>query len=91
MQRLINHNCFGSFIGYRKFGHNELDQPAFTQPHMQKIIDTMQPVYLKYMDKMYKDGVISQETEKERRSYYEKSLQEAYANSRQNKISMNQW
>jgi 2-oxoglutarate dehydrogenase E1 component len=25
-------------IGYRKFGHNELDQPAFTQPLMYKVV-----------------------------------------------------
>lgn len=46
-------------IGYRKFGHNELDQPAFTQPHMQRIIQGMKPVYLKYMDKMYAQKIIS--------------------------------
>lgn len=31
-------------IGYRKFGHNELDQPAFTQPMMYKIIQKHKPV-----------------------------------------------
>lgn len=31
-------------IGYRKMGHNELDQPMFTQPLMYKQIAKMQPV-----------------------------------------------
>jgi 2-oxoglutarate dehydrogenase E1 component len=30
-------------IGYRKYGHNELDQPAFTQPLMYKVVQRMKP------------------------------------------------
>ncbi|EGR28489.1 hypothetical protein IMG5_174430 [Ichthyophthirius multifiliis] len=78
-------------IGYRKFGHNELDQPAYTQPQMQKIINQKKPVYLQFMEKMLNQGIITKEQEKERRDYYEKILKEAYANSRQEKISPNEW
>lgn len=31
-------------IGYRKMGHNELDQPSFTQPLMYKQVAKMEPV-----------------------------------------------
>ena len=31
-------------IGYRKMGHNELDQPSFTQPLMYKVVNSMKPV-----------------------------------------------
>jgi 2-oxoglutarate dehydrogenase complex dehydrogenase (E1) component-like enzyme len=27
-------------IGYRKYGHNELDQPSFTQPFMYERVKT---------------------------------------------------
>lgn len=35
-------------IGYRRYGHNELDQPRFTQPLMYKVVEKMEPVEQKY-------------------------------------------
>jgi len=31
-------------VGYRKHGHNELDQPMFTQPQMYDVVKKMKPV-----------------------------------------------
>ena len=31
-------------IGFRKYGHNEVDEPAFTQPRMYEVIRSMKPV-----------------------------------------------
>jgi len=33
-----------NLLGYRRYGHNELDQPAFTQPTLYSIIDKHPPV-----------------------------------------------
>jgi len=35
-------------IGYRKMGHNELDQPSFTNPLLYNIVNKMENVRDKY-------------------------------------------
>jgi len=48
-------------MGYRKFGHNEGDEPRFTHPLMYSIIDKTEDVYHKYAKKLVAEGAISQE------------------------------
>jgi len=44
-------------IGYRKFGHNELDQPSFTQPLMYKVVNKMTPVRDIYRAQLIQEGI----------------------------------
>jgi len=46
-------------IGYRKYGHNEIDEPMFTQPQMYKKIAQMRPVLESYAAKLVKEGVVT--------------------------------
>ena len=46
-------------VGYRKYGHNELDQPMFTQPTMYKQIAKTRPVSELYQQRLVNEGVIS--------------------------------
>ena len=48
-------------IGYRRFGHNETDEPAYTQPQMYAKIKTHPPVRKLYADRLVADGVVTQE------------------------------
>ncbi len=48
-------------VGYRKHGHNEGDEPAFTQPGMYKEIDTHPPVRDLYMKKLLASGEFEKE------------------------------
>lgn len=47
-------------IGYRKYGHNEGDEPKFTQPLLYDRIGKQQNCYKKYTDKLLAEGVIDQ-------------------------------
>lgn len=46
---------------YRKLGHNEGDEPRFTQPVMYRIIDARPPVREKYLERLLALGGITQE------------------------------
>ncbi|MDQ3724525.1 MAG: multifunctional oxoglutarate decarboxylase/oxoglutarate dehydrogenase thiamine pyrophosphate-binding subunit/dihydrolipoyllysine-residue succinyltransferase subunit [Actinomycetota bacterium] len=48
-------------IGYRRFGHNETDEPAYTQPTMAAKIKTHPPVSEIYAEKLIEDGTVSAE------------------------------
>jgi 2-oxoglutarate dehydrogenase E1 component len=45
-------------IGYRRMGHNELDQPSFTQPLMYKKIATHPKVDQIYTKQLLDEGVL---------------------------------
>ena len=50
-------------IGYRKYGHNEIDEPTFTQPLMYQTIKN-HPAPLKiYTDKLLAEGSFTQVSE----------------------------
>lgn len=61
-------DVFIEMVGYRKYGHNEGDEPSFTQPLMyKKIKQKKQPVQI------YKEQLLEQKilTEKEVEQFYE--------------------
>jgi 2-oxoglutarate dehydrogenase E1 component len=52
-------------IGYRRFGHNETDEPAYTQPAMYEKIKKHPPVRKLYAQKLTADGVVSEKEAEE--------------------------
>ena len=48
-------------IGYRRFGHNETDEPAYTQPLMYERIKKHPPVRRLYADELQAEEVVSAE------------------------------
>jgi multifunctional 2-oxoglutarate metabolism enzyme len=48
-------------IGYRRFGHNETDEPAYTQPQIAAKIKAHPPVSEIYAAKLVEEGVIAKE------------------------------
>ena len=46
-------------VCYREYGHNEGDEPRFTQPTMYELIDDLEPVRETYTEELIDQGVIS--------------------------------
>lgn len=46
-------------VCYRRRGHNEMDEPMFTQPLMYKQIHRQVPVLKKYADKLIAEGTVT--------------------------------
>ncbi|KAJ3330342.1 hypothetical protein HDU91_003604, partial [Kappamyces sp. JEL0680] len=58
-------------ISYRRMGHNELDEPAFTQPLMYKKIRGQKSVPTKYEDQLKDEQVVTAaEVDEFRKNYY---------------------
>ncbi|MEZ4631691.1 MAG: 2-oxoglutarate dehydrogenase E1 component [Deinococcales bacterium] len=73
--------------GYRRFGHNESDEPAFTQPLMVEAIKNRKSVRDGYLERLQAIGNISREEaeaiEEEKRAFFEDELAAARAASYQ--------
>lgn len=60
-------------ITYRRWGHNELDEPGFTQPLMYENIRTRKSVPRLYEERLVSEGLLEQEqVDKIRREYHNK-------------------
>ncbi len=47
-------------VCYRKHGHNEIDEPMFTQPLMYKKIRAHKPVHKQYVEQLLGEGSLTQ-------------------------------
>jgi 2-oxoglutarate dehydrogenase E1 component len=57
----FGHDVLIDLIGYRRFGHNESDEPAYTQPEMYAKIKTHKRVAELWAEHLIAEGVVSQE------------------------------
>ncbi|CAH1388602.1 unnamed protein product [Nezara viridula] len=65
-------------VCYRRNGHNEADEPMFTQPLMYQIIKRQRPVTEKYTEKLLSEGIVSEEEVNDLKAKYEKICQDAF-------------
>ncbi|XP_015178830.1 PREDICTED: 2-oxoglutarate dehydrogenase, mitochondrial isoform X3 [Polistes dominula] len=70
-------------VSYRRNGHNEIDEPMFTQPLMYRKIRHTPPALDKYAKSLIDDGVVTKEEVKDVQDKYEKICEEAYVNAKQ--------
>ena len=57
----FGHDLVIDLVGYRRFGHNEQDEAAYTQPLMAERIEGQAPVRESYAARLVADGVIGED------------------------------
>jgi 2-oxoglutarate dehydrogenase E1 component len=57
----FRHDVVVDLVGYRRYGHNEGDEPSYTQPLMYKTIEEHASVRELYAGKLAAEGVVSRE------------------------------
>mgnify|MGYP002721896313 FL=1 len=76
---------------YRRHGHNETDQPAFTQPRMYAAIAKQETTLKQYCDKLVQEGSMSQQEVDEHLKWVWGLLEEAYEKSKTFEPEEQQW
>ena len=79
----FSRDVFIDLLGYRKYGHNEGDEPRFTQPKLYKAIGKHKNPRDIYAEKLMKRGVITQEDLAQIETVYKQSLEEKLEDARQ--------
>jgi len=75
-------DVFLDLLGYRKYGHNEGDEPKFTQPLLYKSISKHPNPRDIYAQKLIADGIIDANYVKQLEQEYKKNLEEDLLDSR---------
>ncbi|HLS20682.1 MAG TPA: 2-oxoglutarate dehydrogenase E1 component [Bacillota bacterium] len=61
-RKKFNKDFVIDLVGYRRYGHNEMDEPRATQPLLYKAIDEHPTVVEVYAERLLNDGVIDEQT-----------------------------
>jgi 2-oxoglutarate dehydrogenase E1 component len=74
-------------VCYRKSGHNEIDEPMFTNPFMYKAIAKQTQVLKKYAEKLISEKSVEQEWYDAELKKYDTILEDAFTNSKSEQFS----
>ncbi|UOX35206.1 2-oxoglutarate dehydrogenase E1 component [Flavobacterium sediminilitoris] len=81
-------DVFIDLLGYRKYGHNEGDEPKFTQPILYKAISKHKNPRDIYAEKLRQEGIIDANYVKELEAKYKADLDESLEESRKKDLTV---
>jgi 2-oxoglutarate dehydrogenase E1 component len=74
----FGHDVVVDLVGYRRFGHNEQDEPAYTQPLMAQHIASHPTVREQYAQRLAEEGVVSAQEAAATEKRVETALKQAH-------------
>jgi len=87
-RQTFNRDIFIDLLCYRKYGHNEGDEPKFTQPKLYDIIAKHPNPKVIYQRELEAQGVISKDEAKQIEDAYNQFLEEEFDASRKNEKAL---
>ena len=84
----FNRDIFIDLLCYRKYGHNEGDEPKFTQPRLYDLIAKHPNPKVIYQRELEAQGVLSKEDAKKLEDDYNQFLEEEFDASRKNEKAL---
>eukprot|EP00197_Chlamydomonas_leiostraca_P002032 CAMPEP_0202857420 /NCGR_PEP_ID=MMETSP1391-20130828/366_1 /ASSEMBLY_ACC=CAM_ASM_000867 /TAXON_ID=1034604 /ORGANISM="Chlamydomonas leiostraca, Strain SAG 11-49" /LENGTH=1038 /DNA_ID=CAMNT_0049536215 /DNA_START=20 /DNA_END=3136 /DNA_ORIENTATION=- len=78
-------------VCYRKYGHNEIDEPMFTQPLMYKKIKAHRNSHQQYVDQLLREGSVTEEDVKAIHTKVLSILDSEFAASKEYKPKEKDW
>lgn len=84
-------DCIIDVVGYRKHGHNETDQPSFTQPLMYQEIAKKNSVIDIYEKQLIDEGTFTAEDIKEHKQWVWNILEDNFKKAKEYKPTSREW
>jgi 2-oxoglutarate dehydrogenase E1 component len=84
----FNSDVFIDLLGYRKYGHNEGDEPRFTQPILYKAIANHKNPREIYIEKLLSSGSVEADLAKEMEKHFRGLLQEKLESAKSSEPSL---
>ncbi|KAI5821384.1 thiamine diphosphate-binding protein [Pyronema omphalodes] len=78
-------------VCYRKHGHNETDQPSFTQPLMYRKIAEKEPILDMYVKQLLAENSFTKEDIDEHKNWVWGMLEDSFAKSKDYQASSREW
>src|SRR5699024_8369745 len=85
--RTFNKDCVLDLVGYRRYGHNEMDEPRSTQPALYKEIDNHPTVTEIFANVLEGEGAIKGEDAEEMKQNVQTHLKKIYDGMKEDKIA----
>lgn len=82
----FNEDIFIDIVCYRKYGHNEGDEPRYTQPHLYGLITKHKNPRELYLDQLMSSGKIEAKLATDMMEAYKQLLSDRFNNVRQNEV-----
>ena len=82
-----NQDVYIDLLGYRKYGHNEGDEPMFTQPQLYKAIAKHDNPFKLYTDRLVADGSMKQGEVERVRTDLQSRMEEAFEKAQKREMA----